>query len=84
MSTRHNLEYPLRILVADDEAAIREAYGQVFGETDLRKDLNAIQDLRARLFKRDTPTNTTGGTMPRSIRSSTWCAYHFAPEPSAI
>jgi diguanylate cyclase (GGDEF)-like protein len=42
----------LRVLVADDELAIREAYRQVFGETDLRADLDAIQDLRARLFKK--------------------------------
>jgi diguanylate cyclase (GGDEF)-like protein len=42
-------------LVADDEPAIREAYRQVFGEADLREDLEAIQDLRARLFKRGAP-----------------------------
>ncbi len=29
--------------------------GQVFGEADLREDLDAIQDLRARLFKRGAP-----------------------------
>ena len=53
-------ETPLRVLVADDEAAIRDAYGQVFGETDLREDLEAIQDLRARLFKGKAPANATG------------------------
>jgi diguanylate cyclase (GGDEF)-like protein len=42
----------LRVLVADDEPAIREAYAQVFGETELRADLDAIQNLRARLFNR--------------------------------
>ncbi len=52
MNFKKNADNPIRILVADDEPAIREAYGQVFGEADLREDLNAIQDLRARLFKR--------------------------------
>jgi diguanylate cyclase (GGDEF)-like protein len=40
----------LRVLIADDEHAVREAYRAVFGEADLRADLEAIQDLRARLF----------------------------------
>jgi len=55
MSAKPKAENPIRILVADDEPAIREAYGQVFGEADLREDLDAIQDLRARLFKRGAP-----------------------------
>ncbi|HEV7432772.1 MAG TPA: diguanylate cyclase, partial [Steroidobacteraceae bacterium] len=55
MSAKPNADQPIRILVADDEPAIREAYRQVFGEADLREDLDAIQDLRARLFKRATP-----------------------------
>jgi diguanylate cyclase (GGDEF)-like protein len=55
MSAKQNAENPICILVADDEPAIREAYRQVFGEADLREDLDAIQDLRARLFKRVAP-----------------------------
>jgi diguanylate cyclase (GGDEF)-like protein len=55
MNSQKSAENPIRILVADDEPAIREAYGQVFGEADLREDLHAIQDLRARLFNRGTP-----------------------------
>src|SRR5207342_35779 len=55
MSAKPKADNPIRILVADDEPAIREAYRQVFGEADLREDLDAIQDLRARLFKRGAP-----------------------------
>ena len=55
MSQAQGPEKVLRILVADDEPAIREAYGQVFGETDVRAELEAIQDLRARLFSRPAP-----------------------------
>jgi diguanylate cyclase (GGDEF)-like protein len=55
MSNKPTAQSPLRVLVADDESAIREAYRQVFGETDLRADLDAIQELRARLFKKTAP-----------------------------
>jgi diguanylate cyclase len=72
MSAKQNADKPIRILVADDEAAIREAYAQVFGETDLREDLNAIQDLRARLFKRNTPA--LGGNARRATFEVTLCS----------
>ncbi len=72
MSAIKNTDAPLRVLVADDEAAIREAYGQVFGEADLREDLNAIQDLRARLFKRGTPA--LAGNARRATFEVTLCS----------
>jgi diguanylate cyclase len=62
MSSATDAEQVLRILVADDEPAIREAYGQVFCETDVRADLEVIQDLRARLFSRPAPA---GAAAPR-------------------
>ena len=61
MSAKPQVDNPLRVLVADDEPAIREAYRQVFGEADLREDLEAIQDLRARLFKRGAASKAVGG-----------------------
>ena len=57
MNPKPHTESPLRVLVADDEPAIREAYRQVFGEADLRADLDAIQDLRARLFNKSATAN---------------------------
>ena len=66
MNSRPSTESPLRVLVADDEPAIREAYRQVFGETDLRADLDAIQDLRARLFNKSA-TAKTGATRRRTF-----------------
>jgi diguanylate cyclase (GGDEF)-like protein len=41
---------PIRVLVVDDEADLRDAYRQVLLETDVGKDLAAFKDLRARLF----------------------------------
>jgi diguanylate cyclase len=63
---------PLRVLVADDESAIRDAYAQVFGEADLREDLAAIQDLRARLFKRNAPAQP--GASRRTSFAATLCS----------
>jgi diguanylate cyclase len=57
-------EKALRVLVADDELAVREAYGQVFGETDVRAELEAIEDLRARLFSRPAPTGAAPARRP--------------------
>jgi diguanylate cyclase (GGDEF)-like protein len=54
----------LRVLVADDELSIREAYAQVFGETELRADLDAIQNLRARLFNRAATSGKAAARRP--------------------
>jgi diguanylate cyclase (GGDEF)-like protein len=64
MKTNEQASGPLRVLVADDELAIREAYAQVFGETELRADLDAIQNLRARLFNRNASTAAPGARRP--------------------
>ena len=72
MSTNPGIDTPLRVLIADDESAIRDAYAQVFGETDLRQDLAAIQDLRARLFKRNA-TAPSGGSR-RTTFEATLCS----------
>jgi diguanylate cyclase (GGDEF)-like protein len=65
-------ESPLRVLVADDEPAIREAYRQVFGEADLRADLDAIQDLRAKLFNKTAATG--GGAVRRRTFEAMICS----------
>ena len=64
MSAQNKPETSLRVLVADDEHPIREAYRQVFGETDLRADLDAIQDLRARLFNKAATASSSASRRP--------------------
>jgi diguanylate cyclase (GGDEF)-like protein len=44
---------PIRVLVADDEADVRDAYRQILLEAEVRRDLAAFHDLRARLFRKD-------------------------------
>jgi len=43
---------PIRVLVADDEADVREAYQQILLAADVSTDLAAFRDLRARLFQK--------------------------------
>jgi diguanylate cyclase (GGDEF)-like protein len=40
------------VLVADDEAAVRDAYRQILLEADVSQDLTAFRNLRARLFNK--------------------------------
>jgi diguanylate cyclase (GGDEF)-like protein len=54
---------PIRVLVADDEADVREAYRQILLETDVSKDLAAFRDLRARLFNK-----SEAAAAPRTAR----------------
>ncbi len=70
MNAKRSPANSLRVLVADDELAVREAYRQVFGETELRADLDAIQDLRARLFNKV----AGGGAQRRPTFDATICS----------
>ena len=55
---------PIRVLVADDEADVRDAYQQILLEADVSKDLVAFRDLRARLFNKPTSGTSTLGEHP--------------------
>jgi diguanylate cyclase (GGDEF)-like protein len=43
---------PIKVLVADDEAVVRDAYRQILLESDVSQDLAAFRNLRARLFNK--------------------------------
>ena len=45
-----NKQPPIRVLVADDEDTVRDAYRQILLEADVGKDLAAFRNLRSRLF----------------------------------
>jgi diguanylate cyclase (GGDEF)-like protein len=53
---------PIRVLVADDEEIVRDAYRQTLVDGDVSKDLAAFRDLRVRLFVK--PIGDTG-VLPR-------------------
>jgi diguanylate cyclase (GGDEF)-like protein len=59
---------PIRVLVADDESDVRDAYRQVLLESDVSKDLAAFRKLRARLFSKADGTApgepAAAGSMP--------------------
>ena len=50
MST--NTRQPIRVLVVDDEQAVREAYQQILGDGIPSADRVALQDMRSRLFRK--------------------------------
>jgi diguanylate cyclase (GGDEF)-like protein len=41
---------PIRVLVADDEAVVRDSYREILREPDVSQDLAAFRNLRSRLF----------------------------------
>ncbi len=63
-----NKRSPIRVLVADDESDVRDAYRQVLLEADVSKDLAAFRKLRARLFNKadgaEQPTPAAAGSLP--------------------
>jgi diguanylate cyclase (GGDEF)-like protein len=43
---------PIRVLVVDDEADVRDAYRQILQATEVSEDIASFRELRARLFQR--------------------------------
>jgi len=72
MTASNPSDRALRVLVADDDETVREAYRAVFGEVDVRAGLEAIHDLRARLFS---GSKQIGAVRPvRATFDATLCA----------
>jgi len=46
---------PIRVLVADDEAEVRNAYRQILLETDMSSETAVFHNLRERLFSKSIP-----------------------------
>jgi predicted signal transduction protein with EAL and GGDEF domain len=46
------LRTPVRVLVVDDEADIRDAYRQIFQDTEVSQDIAGFRELSARLFSK--------------------------------
>jgi diguanylate cyclase (GGDEF)-like protein len=46
---------PIRVLVADDEAEVRDAYRQILSESDMSSETAVFHNLRERLFSKSAP-----------------------------
>jgi diguanylate cyclase (GGDEF)-like protein len=46
---------PIRVLIADDEADVRDAYRQILLETDMSSETAVFHNLRERLFNKNSP-----------------------------
>jgi len=56
---------PVRVLVVDDEADIRDAYRQILLETEISQDIAGFRELRARLFAKPTSAPPAGKALSR-------------------
>jgi diguanylate cyclase len=46
---------PIRVLIADDEAEVRDAYRQILSESDMSSETAVFHNLRERLFSKNAP-----------------------------
>ena len=59
------LRTPVRVLVVDDEADIRDAYRQILQETEVNQDIAGFRELSARLFAKTGGAAAPGKTLSR-------------------
>lgn len=50
-----NKRLPIRVLIADDEAEVRDAYRQILSEADMSSETAVFHNLRERLFSKSAP-----------------------------
>jgi diguanylate cyclase len=56
---------PIRVLIADDEADVRDAYRQILLESDMSSETAVFHNLRERLFSKNAPAQ-----LPKSLSPS--------------
>ncbi len=55
---------PIRVLIADDEAEVRDAYRQILADADMSGDTAVFQNLRERLFSKAAQDKLAKGISP--------------------
>ena len=55
---------PIRVLVADDEAGVRDAYRQILSEADMSSETAVFHNLRERLFSKAVEDQLVKGVSP--------------------
>jgi diguanylate cyclase len=55
---------PIRVLVVDDEAEVRDAYRQILLENEVTQEMVGFRELRSRLFNRKNPSDTARSRSP--------------------
>jgi diguanylate cyclase (GGDEF)-like protein len=55
---------PIRVLIADDETAVRDAYRQILSETDMSSETAVFHNLRERLFAKNPPDQMARALAP--------------------
>jgi diguanylate cyclase (GGDEF)-like protein len=57
---------PIRVLVVDDEAEVRDAYRQILLENEVTQEMVGFRELRSRLFRKD-PADTARERSPARV-----------------
>ncbi len=63
----------IRLLVVDDEAEVRDAYRQIFLETDVRRELAGFHELRSKLFNAPASTSEGSRASPAATFEPVFC-----------
>jgi len=58
---------PIRVLVIDDEAEIRDAYRQILVDSDASQEIAGFRELRSRLFRKAPVESGRSRTLSRSV-----------------
>ncbi len=58
---------PIRVLIADDEAEVRDAYRQILLDTDMSSETAVFHNLRERLFSKNAPEQVAKILAPSEI-----------------
>ena len=58
---------PIRVLVADDEAEVRDAYRQILADNDVKQELAGFRELRSRLFNKRGDVTTARATRRSTV-----------------
>lgn len=72
---------PIRVLIADDEAEVRDAYRQILSEADMSSETAVFHNLRERLFSKNAQEQMSKAVTPRE---TTFIAVFCAGAEAAV
>ena len=75
---------PIRVLVVDDEAEIRDAYRHILLDSDASREMAGFRELRSRLFKKSPSESTRTRTAARSVVFDTVFCEHAEAGVAAV
>jgi diguanylate cyclase (GGDEF)-like protein len=72
-ATMDRKQMPIRVLIVDDEAEVRDAYRDILQEADLSTETAVFRDLRERLFSRPAADPSRRGALRNTVIKTVFC-----------